>query len=145
MRGCSAEAAGARRRCSALASYLSRQLKAMMQENARAESCDPPNDPLRRGDRDMSPGRRDALQSLTAIAAAAAAWAFPGAAAMAQAAYPAKPVRILVGFPPGGPADLSARVLAEQLSKAFGQTFLVDNRAGASGMMPTPAARPALP
>lgn len=54
-------------------------------------------------------------------------------AAHAQDSYPVRPVRILVGFPPGGPTDVAARILAEGLQKALKQTFIVENRTGASG------------
>jgi tripartite-type tricarboxylate transporter receptor subunit TctC len=53
-----------------------------------------------------------------------------GAAAQS---YPAKPVRVLVPFPPGGTADLLTRVTAEKMSASFGQQFVVENRAGAGG------------
>ena len=52
--------------------------------------------------------------------------------ALAQT-YPAKPVRMVVPFPPGGAADLIGRVLAQRLSEQVGQAVIVDNRAGASG------------
>lgn len=57
-----------------------------------------------------------------------------GAAAYAQA-WPAKPVRVIVPFPPGGGTDVQARVLAREFQEQFGQTFVVDNRAGASGLI----------
>jgi tripartite-type tricarboxylate transporter receptor subunit TctC len=49
--------------------------------------------------------------------------------------YPQKPVRIIVGYPAGGPTDVIARTLAQKLSLAFGQQVIVDNRPGASGMI----------
>ncbi|MGZ5139314.1 MAG: Bug family tripartite tricarboxylate transporter substrate binding protein, partial [Burkholderiales bacterium] len=49
--------------------------------------------------------------------------------------YPAKTVRILVGFAPGGSTDLTARVFAQELSKLWGTQVLVDNRPGASGLI----------
>ena len=57
------------------------------------------------------------------------------AALPAQPAWPARPVRILISFPPGGSSDFVARVLAPQLSEMFGQQFIVDNRPGAGGML----------
>ena len=47
--------------------------------------------------------------------------------------YPTRPITIVVGFPPGGPTDTVARVIGEQIEKAFGQTVIVENQSGAGG------------
>ena len=47
--------------------------------------------------------------------------------------YPSKPVRVVVPYPPGGPTDIVARVLFQQVAESTGQQFLIDNRAGAGG------------
>ena len=51
--------------------------------------------------------------------------------AFAQA-QPGKPIRMVIGFPPGGPIDTTARILVPQLVESLGQQVIVDNRAGAS-------------
>ncbi len=58
-------------------------------------------------------------------------------AALAQAPYPARPIRFLVGFPPGGTNDIVARVIAPKLSEYLGQSVVVENRGGASTAIAT--------
>jgi tripartite-type tricarboxylate transporter receptor subunit TctC len=60
-------------------------------------------------------------------------------------AYPTRPVRIIVGFPAGGPTDIVARIIAQWLSERLGQEFLVENRPGAASNIGTEAALRAPP
>ncbi len=55
----------------------------------------------------------------------------------AAQAYPAKPVRLVVAYPPGGSVDTVARFVSEKMREAFGQPFVIENRAGASGNIGT--------
>jgi tripartite-type tricarboxylate transporter receptor subunit TctC len=67
-------------------------------------------------------------------------------AAAAQAnTYPTKPIKLIVPFPPGGTTDLLARIVAERLPSVLGQPVVVDNRAGAGGMLGTDALAKAAP
>ena len=81
---------------------------------------------------------------IRSIAVVAAFMMLPGTSALAQT-YPTKPMRIIVPFPAGGGADLWARVIGQKLSEAWGQNVIVDNRAGASGIIGTELAGKALP
>jgi tripartite-type tricarboxylate transporter receptor subunit TctC len=71
---------------------------------------------------------------------AAGAAALPAASRIARAqAYPTRPVRIIVGFPPGGGADTLARLIGQRLAERLGQQFVIDNRPGAGSNIGTEA------
>ena len=67
------------------------------------------------------------------------------AAANPAADYPAKSIRFIVPFPPGGGTDLVARLLAQKLTERFGQQVVVDNRGGANAIIGTDLAAKAAP
>ena len=77
--------------------------------------------------------------------AIAAALALAAPFAFAQAPYPVKPIRGIVGFVPGGATDMMARSLAQKLSDAFGHQMIVDNRAGGAGVIAATMAKDAPP
>ncbi len=72
---------------------------------------------------------------LRSLCAALAAVALLTSAGVGAQSYPARPVRVVVPFPPGGAVDFYARTVQQPLSEALGQTVVVENRAGASGMV----------
>src|SRR5258706_5276147 len=73
-----------------------------------------------------------------AASAAAPAAALAGLTQLAEAeTYPARPVRIIIGFGPGASGDIAARVLAQKFSTLFGQQFVVENRTGAGSNIAT--------
>lgn len=74
----------------------------------------------------MTITRRQALATAAVLA---------GSPALAQAAYPNRPVKFIVPFPAGGPVDVTARAMAQKLGELWGQTGIVDNRAGAGGIV----------
>jgi tripartite-type tricarboxylate transporter receptor subunit TctC len=77
---------------------------------------------------------------------AAGAAVMPAVSRVAKAqAYPAKPVRIVAGFPPGGSTDLYARLIGQWLSERIGQQFFVENRPGAGGSLATEFVTRAVP
>ena len=78
---------------------------------------------------------------LTALLIAAASFAAPAAAQ----SYPARPVRMLMGFPPGGGTDIVGRIVAQKLSENLGQQILPENRGGATGMIAAELAAKAPP
>src|SRR5688500_1299080 len=59
--------------------------------------------------------------------------------AMAQSHYPAKPVRMIIPYPPGGSNDIMGRLVSQKLSEALGATIVVDNRGGGNGIIGTEA------
>jgi tripartite-type tricarboxylate transporter receptor subunit TctC len=74
-----------------------------------------------------------------------AATAFAAAAFATQAAYPEKPITMIVPFPPGGPTDLVARVIGKTMSESMGQPIIIDNRGGANGNIGASMAAKAAP
>lgn len=71
------------------------------------------------------------------MAAALSAVGFVAQALPAAAAYPERPIRIIVPFPPGGASDVTARMLAEKFAQTWGVSVVVDNRTGATGIIGT--------
>jgi tripartite-type tricarboxylate transporter receptor subunit TctC len=88
----------------------------------------------------MKTSRRQFLR----LAASAGALPVVSRSGWAQA-YPSRPVRVIIGFPPGGSADISARLMAQWLSERLGQPFVVDSRPGASTNIATEAVVHAAP
>lgn len=78
-------------------------------------------------------------KSLGMLVAAIALVASYGSAAVAQPAFPSKPVHIFVPYPPGGGVDILARTLGDALSKEWGQSIVVENRPGAGGVVASQA------
>lgn len=82
---------------------------------------------------------------IVALAIAALALGLGAANAAAQDAYPTRPIRLIVAFPPGGSTDIIARLVGQQLSQRLGQQVIVDNRGGAGGTVGTEIAARATP
>lgn len=76
------------------------------------------------------------MRRITGAAIAAAVLALAGAAA-AQTAWPTKPIRWLIPYPPGGGTDIAARAITPKMQEALGQTLVIENRPGASEIIAT--------
>lgn len=87
------------------------------------------------------------MNSISRFAAAvcSAAIALAATSYVAAQSYPAKPVRMIAPFPPGGGVDASARIIAQALSESLGQQIVIDNRPGASARIGTELAAKAAP
>ena len=88
---------------------------------------------------------RTLSRSLRTAALGLAAMAIPFAGALAQSAWPAKPIRLIVPFPPGGGTDMIARTVAQKVADANKWNVIVDNRPGAGGNLGVDAAAKAAP
>ena len=75
------------------------------------------------------------MKRLGLVMAAASCLALGGMAAQAQDKFPSKPVKILVPYAPGGATDIVARIVAEPMRQALGQSFVVENKPGAFGIL----------
>ena len=91
----------------------------------------------------MAAGLPSALILVTLSGVPPAALAQPAKAKDGQ--YPNKPVRLIVPFSPGGTNDVMARMVAQHLSQTWGESFIVDNRAGGEGLIGTEIAVKARP
>ena len=76
------------------------------------------------------------LPRRTFLNLAAGAVVLPSGSAVAQI-YPSRPIHLIVGFPPGGAADLIARLIGQSLSDRLGQQLIIENRVGASSNLAT--------
>ena len=85
------------------------------------------------------------MKAILGIAATLSMLMTGGGEAVAQASYPDRPVRILAGFAPGGPADLLARIVADKMSEAWGKPVLVENVTGSGGNVATDRVAKATP
>jgi tripartite-type tricarboxylate transporter receptor subunit TctC len=83
------------------------------------------------------------MKSILAVLAALVAWS--GAATAAQQAYPDRPIRLIVGFAPGGNTDTVARIVGQKLGERLGTQVVIDNRGGAGGTIGTEMAARANP
>ena len=86
-----------------------------------------------------------ALRAIFGLGSAFAIFASIGASTTFSQDYPGRPVRIIIGFPPGGGTDIVSRLLAPKYGEAFKQQFIVDNRPGAGGVVAAELAAKSIP
>jgi tripartite-type tricarboxylate transporter receptor subunit TctC len=92
------------------------------------------------------PGGHNEIFQETVLHLAAGTAALPALSRLAWAqAYPSRPVRLIVGFPPAGSSDITARLIGQWLSEHLGQQFVIENRPGAGGNLATEAVAKASP
>jgi tripartite-type tricarboxylate transporter receptor subunit TctC len=86
-----------------------------------------------------------AVSALCAVTLVAGIAATPASAQGDASSYPNKPIRVIVPYPPGGGADILARILSEKVQAKWGQPIIIDNRSGAGGNLGTEAVYRAAP
>lgn len=91
-----------------------------------------------------TPSRRTYLL-VTALTGALVATTGLGVSAVAQTTWPERPIKLIVGYPPGGPVDVAGRAFARVLGEQLKQSVVIENRAGASGMLGADATAKASP
>jgi tripartite-type tricarboxylate transporter receptor subunit TctC len=79
--------------------------------------------------------------SLALLAAASTALASPSTHAQQEAAYPTRPIRMIVGFAAGGGNDILARLVGQKMAEGLGQSILIENRTGANGEIAADSSR----
>ncbi|MBP8309369.1 MAG: hypothetical protein KAY46_18995, partial [Burkholderiaceae bacterium] len=112
------------------------------QAGRAADQCalDPSGRSARRG------ARHSRRLAATGLLALLAAWAGPVCAQNdPSAAYPARPIRVIVGYAPGGATDLAARLIAQKLQETWGQPVVVENKPGAGSNIGSEQAARAAP
>ena len=77
------------------------------------------------------------LSRLRLFSAALGVAALTSTVALSQSSYPNKPIRILVGFAPGGPSDIISRVVGAKMGEIMGTQFVIENKTGAGGAIAT--------
>jgi len=107
----------------------------------RLDAVQPPRRAVEGDDAMITQTRRRAVIGLATLTLASAF----GAQAQSDGAWPDRPIRLVVPFPPGGAADLTARLIGQKMAEALGHPIVVENRQGANGIIGTEAVARAAP